>query len=142
MGYLADPFLLESILKAIETYNNYRSPEATAKFVEFSKNNLVIKFEGIFCQSCGVQDYFDDFIYELYEIIADIKIKIDKIEPLTPQSFRVQYTFEKNTESGEEHLFREFLQEKGMSYAEYMKSNACTKDVILFHFRTWKSQLT
>lgn len=140
MGDLADPILLESILKTIKSYNKYRSPEVTAKFVELSKNNLVIEFEGAFCQSCGAQDYFEDFIYELYEVVKDSKVKINKIESIALQLYRVQYIFEKN-ESDEENLFREFLKEKGLSFSDYMKSNACTKDVILFHFRTWKSQL-
>lgn len=140
MGDLADPILLESIFKTIKSYNKYRSPEVKAKFVELSKNNLVIEFEGAFCQSCGVQDYFEDFIYELYEVVKDSKVKINNIESIALQLYRVQYIFEKN-ESDEENLFREFLKEKGLSFSDYMKSNACTKDVILFHFRTWKSQL-
>ena len=42
-----------------------------------------------------------------------------------------------NTDVDEEALFREFLQEKGISFKEYFESNVCTKDVIMFHFRTW-----
>ena len=141
MGDLPDPILLESILKTIETYNKYKSPEVVAKFVELSKNNLVIDFEGAFCQSCGAQDYFEDFIYELYDVVKDSKVKINKIESVALQSYRVYYVFENKTEFDEENLFREFLKEKGMSFSDYMKSNACTKDVILFHFRTWRSQL-
>ncbi|MEJ2240556.1 MAG: hypothetical protein P8Y18_00205 [Candidatus Bathyarchaeota archaeon] len=142
MGDLSDPILLESILKTIQIYNKYRSPEATAKFVELSKNNnFIIDFEGAFCQSCGAQDYFEDFIYDFYEIAKGFKIKISKIDLLTLNCFRVHYLFEKNIESDEENLFRTFLKEKGMTFSDYVNSNACTKDVILFHFRTWKSQL-
>ena len=42
----------------------------------------------------------------------------------------------------EEALFRVFLQEKGLSFREYNESNACTKDMLLFHFRTWLFERT
>jgi hypothetical protein len=42
-----------------------------------------------------------------------------------------------NTDVDEEALFRIFLKEKGLSIKEYLASNSCTKDVIMFHFRTW-----
>lgn len=140
MGDLSDPILLESILKTIELYNRYRSPEATAKFVQLSKNNFVIDFEGAFCQSCGVKDYFEDFVYEFYDVVKGFKIEINKIDSLSSHCFRVNYLFEKNTKSDEENLFRAFLKEKGMAFSDYINSNACTKDVILFHFRTWKNE--
>ncbi len=140
MGDLLDPNLQDSILKTIEIYNKYRSPEVTAKFVELSKKYLIIEFEGPFCQSCGVQDYFEDFIYEFNEVVKDLNVEIDRIDSVGPLSFRVFYTLAVNIED-DENLFREFLNEKGMSLSDYLKSNACTKDVILFHFRTWKSQL-
>ena len=141
MGDLSVPILIESILKTIDIYNKYRSPEVTAKFVELSKNNLIVDFEGAFCQSCGAQDYFEDFIYEFYEVVKGFKININKIDSLTPNCFTVNYLLEKNIESDEENLFRTFLKEQGMTFSDYVNSNACTKDVILFHFRTWKSQL-
>ena len=52
--------LNELVLKAIEVYNRYRSPEATAKLVRIEKDNFVIEFEGAFCLGCGVRDYFED----------------------------------------------------------------------------------
>jgi hypothetical protein len=42
-----------------------------------------------------------------------------------------------DTNVDDDALFRKFLQERGMSFKEYFESNACTKDVIMFHFRTW-----
>jgi uncharacterized protein YozE (UPF0346 family) len=140
MGDLSDPNLRDSILKTIQIYNKYRSPEVTANFVELSKY-LVIEFQGPFCQSCGVQDYFEDFIYDFREVVKGLNVEIDRIESVGPQSFRVYYILDVNIEHDEKNLFKEFLNQKGISLSDYLKSNACTKDVILFHFRTWKSQL-
>jgi hypothetical protein len=134
--------LSESILKAVEAYNRYRSPEATAKLVEVEKHGFVIEFEGTFCSSCGVQEYFEDFIYELEDITSGFRAEIKKTEPSGPQRFMVHYVVNRDlfdTELDEESLFSEFLKERGMSFSDYLKSNACTKDVIQFHFRTWKS---
>jgi len=132
--------LNELVLRAIEVYNRYRSPGATAKLVGIEKKGFVIEFKGAFCLSCGVRDYFEDFIYELEDLSRNFRVEIKETEQAGPQSFRVQYVVKGNF-SGAEHdekaLFREFLQERGLSFREYLASNACTKDVIKFHFRTW-----
>ena len=128
--------LNELVLRTIEVYNRYRSPEATAKLVGMEKDGFVIEFEGSFCLSCGVRDYFEDFIYELEDISRDFRVEMKESEPAGPQSFRVRYVVNSDF-SEEESLFREFLQERGLSFREYLASNGCTKDVIKFHFRTW-----
>jgi hypothetical protein len=128
--------LNELVLHAIEVYNRYRSPEATAKLVGIGKVGFVIEFEGTFCLSCGVRDYFEDFIYELEDLTKNFKVKIKETEQVGPQSYRVKYVID--SEADEEALFRMFLQERGIAYREYLESNACTKDVIKFHFRTWQ----
>ncbi|MFH1328507.1 MAG: hypothetical protein ABIH76_06695 [Candidatus Bathyarchaeota archaeon] len=74
---------------AIKVFNQYRSPEAEAKLVSFDGNRLVIEFRGPFCVSCGVYDYFEDFIYELKRI-SNIPIEIESFES-KPESFRVTY---------------------------------------------------
>jgi hypothetical protein len=132
--------LNELVLKAIEVYNRYRSPEATAKLVSVEEDSLVIEFEGAFCLSCGVRDYFEDFICELEDLNSNIRVEIKETDQSGPQSFRVCYVVEggfSGTELDEEALFREFLRERGLSFKEYLASNACTQDVIKFHFRTW-----
>jgi hypothetical protein len=132
--------LNDLISKAIQVYNKYRSPEATAKLIEAEKDGFIIEFEGPFCQSCGVNEYFEDFIYDLEEINRSLRAEIKAIEPIGPQSFRVQYAVEEvfsGADLEEESLFREFLREKDMSFKEYLASNTCTRDVIKFHFRTW-----
>jgi hypothetical protein len=137
---LMDANLNEPVLRAIEVYNRYRSPETTAKLVGMEKDGFVIEFEGAFCLSCGVRDYFEDFIYELEDLNKNIRVEIKDVEQTGPQSFRVNYVVGGGFSGGEldeEGLFREFLQERGLSFREYLASNACTKDVIKFHFRTW-----
>ena len=78
------------VIDAIETYNRYRSPFITAKLVEVRGNFLTIDFDGAFCRSCGVYDYFEDFIYELIDQV-DVQMEILSYEPQRPESFRVKY---------------------------------------------------
>ncbi len=128
------------VLRTIETYNRYRSPIATAKLLKLGNDGFTIIFEGSFCQSCGVQDYFEDFIYELGDLCSIVEVEIDEIEQTNPESFKVHYKVKNASTDGkldEEALFQEFLQENGLSVRDYAASNPCTKDVIKFHFRTW-----
>ena len=125
------------VSRAIEVFNRYRSPEVTAKLVGMEKNGFIIEFEGPFCLSCGVNDYFEDFIHELEEISRSFRVEVKEIEPSGGQSLRVRYGIKNDFSEVEESLFREFLLERGLSFKEYLTSNPCTKDVIIFHFRTW-----
>jgi hypothetical protein len=140
MNNIVNPHLNDILLRTIEVYNRYRSPEATAKLVGIKKDGFIIEFKGAFCQSCGVNDYFEDFIHELEDINKAFRVEVKTTEPAGPQSFRVQYSVIDKfsvADVDEEVLFKEFLLGNGSSYQEYLESNACTKDVITFHFRTW-----
>ncbi len=53
------------LTEAIETYNEYRSPMATAALVESDADSFVVRFEGPFCRMCCDYDYVEDLIYEL-----------------------------------------------------------------------------
>ena len=61
MNKIVKAHLNDILLRTIEVYNRYRSPEATAKLVGIKKDGFIIEFKGAFCQSCGVNDYFEDF---------------------------------------------------------------------------------
>jgi hypothetical protein len=139
MTEIESAHLKDLVLRAIEVYNRYRSPEATAKLVEVEKDGFIIEFDGTFCLSCGAQDYFEDFICELEDISRTFRVEVKETEPTGPQSFRVCYRIKDrfSVEVDEDSLFREFLLDKGLSFKEYLASNPCTKDVIMFHFRTW-----
>jgi len=132
--------LSKLILRTVEVYNRYRSPEAAAKLLKLKEDGFIIEFDGSFCQSCGVQDSFEDFIYELKSLSSAVQVEIGEIEQTSPQSFKVQYIVKGDFSGGkfrEETLFQEFLQERGLSVRDYMASNPCTRDIIRFHFRTW-----
>ncbi len=66
----------EKIGKAVEEYNKYRSPEATARLVSWSEGSFVIKFTGPFCNTCGFYDYFDDLII----LLEDLRLKSRIVE--------------------------------------------------------------
>ncbi len=136
----ADYHLKGLILRTVEVYNRYRSPEATAKLVEIEKGGFTIEFKGLFCRSCGVNDYFKDFIYMIGDISKALKVELKAIESTGPESFRVRYIVKDHSSVAsiyEQPLFRTFLKNIGLSLREYLTSNACTKDVIMFQFRTW-----
>jgi hypothetical protein len=78
------------VLKAIASYNRYRSPEATAKLVKLQKDKFTIEFSGPFCLGCGVSDYFEDFIYELKDPNHQAKMK--QFKRTGPQSYEVEYS--------------------------------------------------
>jgi hypothetical protein len=140
MNGAVDAHLNDLVLRAIEVYNRYRSPEATAKLVGIKKDGFIIEFKGPFCRSCGVNDYFEDFIHELEDISSAFRVEVEATEPAGPQSYRVRYGVKDHfsvADVEEDMFFRDFLQEMGLSFSEYLKSNSCTKDVIMFHFRTW-----
>lgn len=83
----------EIVVRAIDEYNRYRSPEAKAKLVEVSGREIVLEFEGSFCRSCGVYDYLEDFIYELQRF-ADLRLKIISFEEYIHDTIRVRYIIE------------------------------------------------
>jgi hypothetical protein len=82
--------LEEAVLKAVDEYNKYRSPEARARFISIQGDKLTIDFEGTFCQTCGVYDYLEDFIYELQSFI-NVSIEILNVKEYAPGKIRVEY---------------------------------------------------
>ncbi|MBS7620559.1 hypothetical protein KEJ32_00285 [Candidatus Bathyarchaeota archaeon] len=83
--------LKASVVKAINEYNKYRSPEARAKLIEISGKELILDFEGSFCRTCGVYDYLEDFIYELQKFV-DVNVKIVSFKEYKHETIRVKYT--------------------------------------------------
>lgn len=131
--------LKDAVLKAIDVYNKYRSPEAKATLVGVKNDGFVVDFEGSFCETCGVRDYFEDLIYELKGINGKIRVELEETKPTGQQKFRVSYIIKDSSsvKVNEELLFQEFLLDRGMSFNEYLAANSCTRDVIMFQFRTW-----
>lgn len=77
--------------KVIAEYNRYRSPEAVAKIIRVEKDKFEIEFGGPFCLSCGVQDYFEDLIYDL-ERMEGLMVSISKIKQIEEYRYRVEYS--------------------------------------------------
>ena len=114
MKSVAGSELVDLILRAVEVYNRYRSPEATAKLLKLEEDGFTIEVKGSFCQSCGVQDYFEDFVYELKGLNNNVEAEILEIEQISPRGFKVYFLVKggfSSGKSGEERLFQEFLRE-------------------------------
>jgi len=88
--------LEELVRKVVTIYNRYRSPEAIAKLVKVSPENVTIAFSGSFCYSCGVLDYIEDFIYEFKRVTDKVELKIGKTRQTSPRSFEVDYKIIQN----------------------------------------------
>jgi hypothetical protein len=131
--------LKDIVAGAIQVYNKYRSPEAKATLVEIKKDRFVVDFEGSFCESCGVRDYIEDLIYELKGINQKFRVELEETKTIEQHKFRARYKLKdvSDVKIDDEVFFKEFLSERGLTFSEYLASNSCTKDVLLFHFRTW-----
>jgi len=68
-----------SVLRAVETYNRYRSPEAEAEIIDYDNGVLTVRFRGSFCFTCGVNDWIEDLKYVLEDHGVEAEI-IDIIE--------------------------------------------------------------
>ncbi|MFX0208537.1 MAG: hypothetical protein ACFFDT_21325 [Candidatus Hodarchaeota archaeon] len=66
--------------KAIEEFNRYRSPEATARLISIDEKSFTIEFTGPFCATCGFYDYFDDLRIILEKF--SLKSKIREIQEI------------------------------------------------------------
>jgi Iap family predicted aminopeptidase len=83
--------LEDLVRKAIVLYNRFRSPEATAKLISVTPENVTIAFSGSFCYSCGVLDYIEDFIHEFKILTDKVGLKIGKTRQTSPRSFEADY---------------------------------------------------
>jgi hypothetical protein len=88
---LSQAELEELIRKTILLYNRYRSPEAIAKIVIVTPENVTIAFTGSFCYSCGVIDYLEDFVHEFKMLTGKAELKIGKTREINPRSFEADY---------------------------------------------------
>jgi len=79
-----------NISKTIKSYNRIRSPEATASLVKVKNNKLLINFNGPFCETCGVDDYFEDFVIEAED--NNLKLKIKDIQQKEDENYLVEFT--------------------------------------------------
>jgi hypothetical protein len=88
---LSQTELEELVRKTVLLYNRYRSPEAVAKIVSVTNENVTIVFTGSFCYSCGVIDYLEDFVHEFKMLTDKAELKIGKTREINPRSFEADY---------------------------------------------------
>ncbi|MEW6328687.1 MAG: hypothetical protein AB1468_01075 [Candidatus Micrarchaeota archaeon] len=70
-------------------YNKMRDPEATASLVRLKNRKALVRFSGPFCASCGITDYFDDFVIEAGK--QGLKLVIKKIRQTGGESYSVEF---------------------------------------------------
>ncbi len=63
------------VSKAVEVYNKYRALEAEAEVLKISGNKIIVKFKGSFCETCGVNDWIEDFKYVLEDLNVDSELE-------------------------------------------------------------------
>jgi len=88
---LSQAELEELSRKTVTLYNRFRSPEAVAKIVIVTTENVTIAFSGSFCYSCGVIDYLEDFVHEFKMLTDKAELKIGKTRETNPRSFEADY---------------------------------------------------
>ncbi|MFQ6076773.1 MAG: hypothetical protein ACE5Z5_11670 [Candidatus Bathyarchaeia archaeon] len=89
---------MKSVKRAIDQYNRYRSPEATAKIFKIREGTLTVEFSGPFCETCGVYDWFEDLKYELEAIDQRLQATITQIQRRKSGAYTVLFSIMENLE--------------------------------------------
>ncbi len=78
---------IEKLVKlAIKRYNRYRGAESQAKLLKIMGDTVVVAFEGSFCETCGINDWVDDFRYVIEDLGGEAEL-VTVIEPEKPEEF-------------------------------------------------------
>ncbi len=67
---------MEKLKKVLEEFNRLHGSEANARIVEVKDDEVIIEFEGSFCATCGLYDYFEDIKWEA----MDFGLEIEPVE--------------------------------------------------------------
>ncbi len=83
--------LARRIRRAIEDYNRFRSPEAVARIVGFDGEKLVVRIEGSFCETCGINDWVEDLVYMLEDHGVDAVLEgvVEPEDPFSSEEWRI-----------------------------------------------------
>ncbi|ANF23311.1 hypothetical protein [Thermococcus piezophilus] len=65
---------MEILKKVLEEFNRLHGSEAQARIVKRKDDEVIIEFEGSFCATCGLYDYFDDIKWEAMEFGLNIEL--------------------------------------------------------------------
>ncbi|ADT83511.1 hypothetical protein [Thermococcus barophilus] len=55
---------MEILKRVIKEFNKYHGSEAQAKIIKAERDEVIIEFDGSFCKTCGLYDYFEDIKWE------------------------------------------------------------------------------
>lgn len=81
----------DSVEKAIEEFNKYFSPEATARLASISQEFIKIIFTGSFCYTCGFYEYFEDFKFLLKDLGLNARVCwVDELQEGAIVTFKVE----------------------------------------------------
>ncbi|WP_054839808.1 hypothetical protein [Thermococcus sp. JCM 11816] len=63
----------EKIEKVLAEFNRLHGSEANARILSIEGDEVIIEFEGSFCATCGLYDYFDDIKWEAMEFGLELE---------------------------------------------------------------------
>lgn len=66
--------LIRIVNKAEQLYNKYRAPESIAEIVKINDDEIIVKFKGSFCETCGLYDWIEDMKYILEDLGINTEI--------------------------------------------------------------------
>ena len=67
------------VSRAIENYNKYRSPEATARLLSLEEDRLEVELSGTSCTTCGFYDWIDDLRWDIMDEVNK-EVEIENID--------------------------------------------------------------
>jgi hypothetical protein len=67
---------MEKLNHVIEEFNRLHGSEAEARIKRAEGDEVILEFEGSFCATCGLYDYFDDIKWEA----MDFGLKVEPVE--------------------------------------------------------------
>ncbi|WP_456367747.1 hypothetical protein [Thermococcus sp.] len=63
----------EKLEKVLKEFNRLHGSEANARILKMEGDDVIIEFEGSFCATCGLYDYFDDIKWEAMEFGLELE---------------------------------------------------------------------
>lgn len=68
----------EKLQRVLEEFNRLHGSEARARVLKLECDEVILEFEGSFCATCGLYDYFDDIKWEA----MDFGLGLEPVEVL------------------------------------------------------------
>ena len=75
---------LKAVRRAVRRYNRYRAPEAVARIVTRRGDVVYVKFDGSYCETCGLYDWIEDLKYVMEQEGLSAEI-VELKEPEGPE---------------------------------------------------------